>query len=211
MVHGDLKPGNILLDANLQSKLSDFGISRLLLESSVTGSDAHYTSRPMGTPAYMDPEFFATGELTPQSDTYSFGVTIMRLLTGRAPLRLIRTVREALNDDDLQSVLDHSAGDWPLVHVEQLAHIALQCTELSKQRRPDLEHDVWEVIEPMKKEAHSPLSQSFRSICSAIETATPSYFLCPISQVLQVRKVLPLSQNIATFSLQIHKLKVAKF
>uniref|UniRef100_A0A0E0IW20 Protein kinase domain-containing protein n=1 Tax=Oryza nivara TaxID=4536 RepID=A0A0E0IW20_ORYNI len=189
VVHGDLKPGNILLDANLQSKLSDFGISRLLLESSVTGSDAHYTSRPMGTPAYMDPEFFATGELTPQSDTYSFGVTIMRLLTGRAPLRLIRTVREALNDDDLQSVLDHSAGDWPLVHVEQLAHIALQCTELSKQRRPDLEHDVWEVIEPMKKEAHSPLSQSFRSICSAIETATPSYFLCPISQVLQVRKV----------------------
>lgn len=183
VVHGDLKPGNILLDANLQSKLSDFGISRLLLESSVTGSDAHYTSRPMGTPAYMDPEFFATGELTPQSDTYSFGVTIMRLLTGRAPLRLIRTVREALNDYDLQSVLDHSAGDWPLVHVEQLAHIALQCTELSKQRRPDLEHDVWEVIEPMKKEAHSPLSQSFRSICSAIETATPSYFLCPISQV----------------------------
>uniref|UniRef100_A0A0D9XM56 RING-type E3 ubiquitin transferase n=1 Tax=Leersia perrieri TaxID=77586 RepID=A0A0D9XM56_9ORYZ len=188
VVHGDLKPGNILLDANLQSKLSDFGISRLLLESSVTGSNAHYTSRPMGTPAYMDPGFFATGELTPQSDTYSFGVTIMRLLTGRAPLRLIRTVQEALNGDDLQSVLDHSAGDWPLVHVEQLARIALQCTELSKQMRPDLEHDVWKVLEPMRKEAFSPLCQFFRSVLSeyssAFVTATPSYFLCPISQVI---------------------------
>ncbi|KAG2583558.1 hypothetical protein PVAP13_6KG216500 [Panicum virgatum] len=89
VVHGDLKSGNILLDANLRSKVSDFGISHILLESSVTGSDAHFTSQPMGTPAYMDPEFFGTGELTPQSDTYSFGVTILRLLTGRAPLRLI--------------------------------------------------------------------------------------------------------------------------
>ncbi|KAL5231876.1 hypothetical protein ABZP36_030652 [Zizania latifolia] len=187
VVHGDLKPGNILLDANLLSKLSDFGISRFLLESSVTGNEAHFTSMPMGTPAYMDPEFFATGELTPQSDTYSFGVTIMRLLTGRAPLRLIRTVQEALSKGDLQSVLDHSAGDWPLVQVEQIARIALQCTELSKQSRPDLERDVWKVLQPMKKEAPSPLlSQSFRSVFGESNSAiaVPSYFLCPISQVV---------------------------
>lgn len=186
VVHGDLKPGNILLDANLLSKLSDFGISRLLLDSSITGSDAHFTSHPMGTPAYMDPEFFATGELTPQSDTYSFGVIILRLLTGRVPLRLIRVVKEALDNNDLQSVLDHSAGDWPLVHSEQLARIGLQCTELSRQRRPDLEHDVWRVVEPMRMEAPSPLSLSFRSVFSESSRAiaTPSYFLCPISQVV---------------------------
>ncbi|TVU31785.1 hypothetical protein EJB05_23486, partial [Eragrostis curvula] len=154
VVHGDLKPGNILLDANLLSKLSDFGISRVLLESSVTGSDAHFTSQPMGTPAYTDPEFFGTGELTRQSDTYSFGVTILRLLTGRAPLRLVRLVQEALNDDDLHSVLDHSAGEWPLVQAEQLARIGLQCTDISRQN-----------------ESTSPV-------------ATPSYFLCPISQVV---------------------------
>ncbi|XP_062206178.1 U-box domain-containing protein 33-like isoform X2 [Phragmites australis] len=186
VVHGDLKPGNILLDANLLSKLSDFGISRLLLESSVTGSDAHFTSQPMGTPAYMDPEFFGTGELTPQSDTYSFGITILRLLTGRAPLRLTRVVQKALNDDDLRSVLDHSAGDWPLVKAEQLARIGLRCTELSRQKRPDLERDVWRVVQPMIEEAPSPLSQSFRSVSSESGTAltTPSYFLCPISQVI---------------------------
>ncbi|KAL6906439.1 hypothetical protein ACP4OV_004040 [Aristida adscensionis] len=161
VVHGDLKPGNILLDANLLSKLSDFGISRLLLESSVTGSDAHFTAQPMGTPAYMDPEFFGTGELTPQSDTYSFGVTILRLLTGRAPLRLIRMVQEALKNDDLHSVLDHSAGDWPLVQAEQLARIGLWCTELSRHKRPDLEHDVWMVVQPMLRQAPSPLLESF--------------------------------------------------
>ncbi|CAD6211969.1 unnamed protein product [Miscanthus lutarioriparius] len=186
VVHGDLKPGNILLDANLVSKLSDFGISRLLLESSVTGSEAHFTTQPMGTPAYMDPEFFGTGELTPQSDTYSFGITILRLLTGRAPLRLTRVVQEALNDNDLHSVLDHSAGEWPLVQAEQLARIGLQCSELSRQKRPDLELNVWRVVQPMRKEAPSPLSQSFRSIFneSSRAVATPSYFLCPISQVV---------------------------
>lgn len=186
VVHGDLKPGNILLDANLLSKVSDFGISHILLESSVTGSDAHFTSQPMGTPAYMDPEFFGTGELTPQSDTYSFGVTILRLLTGRAPLRLIRVVQGALNDDDLHSVLDHSAGEWPLGQAEQLARIGLQCSELSRQKRPDLQRNVWRVIDPMVKEAPAPLSQSFRSMFSESSRAvtTPSYFLCPISQVV---------------------------
>ena len=177
VVHGDLKPGNILLDANLLSKVSDFGISHILLESSVTGSDAHFTSQPMGTPAYMDPEFFGTGELTPQSDTYSFGVTILRLLTGRAPLRLIRVVQGALNDDDLHSVLDHSAGEWPLGQAEQLARIGLQCSELSRQKRPDLQRDVWRVIDPMVKEAPAPLSQSFRSMFSESSRAvTPTSF-----------------------------------
>jgi serine/threonine protein kinase len=187
VVHGDLKPGNILLDANLVSKLSDFGISRLLLESSATGSEAHFTTQPMGTPAYMDPEFFGTGELTPQSDTYSFGITILRLLTGRAPLRLARVVQQAVSDNDLRSVLDHSAGEWPLAQAEQLARIGLRCSELSKEKRPDLELDVWRVVQPMKKEAPSRLSQSFRSISdgSGRAAATPSYFLCPISQVTQ--------------------------
>jgi serine/threonine protein kinase len=191
VVHGDLKPGNILLDANLVSKLSDFGISRLLLESSVTGSEAHFTTQPMGTPAYMDPEFFGTGELTPQSDTYSFGITILRLLTGRAPLRLTRVVQEAVNDNDLRSVLDHSAGECPLVQAEQLVRIGLQCSELSRQKRPDLELDVWRVVQSMKKEAPSPLSQSFRSIFneSSRAVATPSYFLCPISQVIQSENI----------------------
>jgi serine/threonine protein kinase len=175
----------------LVSKLSDFGISCLLLESSVTGSEAHFTTQPMGTPAYMDPEFFGTGELTPQSDTYSFGITILRLLTGRAPLRLTRVVQEAVNDNDLRSVLDHSAGEWPLVQAEQLARIGLQCSELSRQKRPDLELDVWRVVQSMKKEAPSPLSQSFRSIFneSSRAVATPSYFLCPISQVIQSENI----------------------
>ncbi|TVU02914.1 hypothetical protein EJB05_51565, partial [Eragrostis curvula] len=187
VVHGDLKPGNILLDANLLSKLSNFGISRVLLESSVTGSDAHFTSQPMGTPAYTDPEFFGTGELTRQSDTYSFGVTILRLLTGRAPLRLVRLVKEALNDDDLHSVLDHSAGEWPLVQAEQLARIGLQCTDISRQKRPDLERDVWKAVQLLLKEASTPyLLQFSRSTFSESTSpvATPSYFLCPISQVV---------------------------
>ncbi|XP_024996113.1 U-box domain-containing protein 33-like isoform X5 [Cynara cardunculus var. scolymus] len=84
IVHGDLKPANLLLDKNLVSKLSDFGICRVL---SQTEFSSNYTSlccrtSPKGTFVYMDPEFISTGELTSKSDTYSFGIILLRLLTG---------------------------------------------------------------------------------------------------------------------------------
>jgi serine/threonine protein kinase len=55
VVHGDLKPANILLDVNLVSKLSDFGISRHLLQSSPNNTTMYLTMHPMGTLQYMDP------------------------------------------------------------------------------------------------------------------------------------------------------------
>ena len=55
VVHGDLKPANILLDVNLVSKLSDFGISRLLIQSSTNSTTLYHTMHPVGTPLYMDP------------------------------------------------------------------------------------------------------------------------------------------------------------
>lgn len=82
-----LKPSNILLDANLVTKLSDFGICRVLScqeDSSNNNSTKFWiTSFAKGTFTYMDPEFFGTGEVTSKSDVYSFGIVLLRLLTGR--------------------------------------------------------------------------------------------------------------------------------
>jgi len=80
IIHRDIKPGNILLSKDGETKVSDFGAAfqqRQGLETSqMTG---------VGSPAYMSPEQIRMEKLNQQTDIYSLGVTMFRLLTGRLP------------------------------------------------------------------------------------------------------------------------------
>ncbi|KAG5251565.1 U-box domain-containing protein [Salix suchowensis] len=180
IVHGDLKPANILLDENFVTKLSDFGICRLLYHKE--GSSNNTTicrTDPKGTFTYMDPEFLSTGELTPKSDVYSFGIILLRLLTAREALGITKDVQSALDKGNLKTILDPLAGDWPFVQAEQLAHLALWCCELSRKNRPDLVSEVWRVLEPMRASCGG---SSFFQLGSEEHFQPPSYFICPIFQ-----------------------------
>ncbi|KAG8653562.1 hypothetical protein MANES_05G033900v8 [Manihot esculenta] len=182
IVHGDLKPANVLLDANFVSKLSDFGICRLLCQNE--GSSGNTTicckTNPKGTFGYMDPIFLISGELTPMSDVYSFGIILLRLLTGRSTLMRIREeVQCALDKGNLKILLDPSAGDWPYVQAEQLAHLAVRCCEMNRENRPDLASEVWRVLEPLRASCGG--SSSFR-LGSKELSQPPQYFICPIFQ-----------------------------
>ncbi|KQK00721.1 hypothetical protein BRADI_3g51397v3 [Brachypodium distachyon] len=185
VVHGDLKPANILLDANLVSKLGDFGICRFLTQSNASATTTlHRTTTPRGTFAYMDPELLSTGEITPRSDVYSFGIIILQLLTGRPPQKIAEVVEDAVVNRDLHSILDPSAGSWPFVQANQLAHLGLRCAEMSRRRRPDLARDVWMVVEPLMKAASLTAGRPTFAAASRGEASTPSYFVCPIFQEL---------------------------
>ncbi|XVE77149.1 hypothetical protein DITRI_Ditri13aG0038200 [Diplodiscus trichospermus] len=175
IVHGDLKPANILLDANFVTKLSDFGICRLLSNNTTVCC----RTDPKGTFAYMDPEFLATGELTPKADVYSFGVILLRLLTGKQAVGITKEVQYALDKGNLKNLLDPLAGDWPFVQAEQLANLALRCCEMNRKSRPDLSTDVWRVLEPMR--ASCGCSSSFK-LGSEEYYQPPPFFICPIFQ-----------------------------
>ncbi|EEF50536.1 receptor protein kinase, putative [Ricinus communis] len=181
IVHGDLKPANILLDSNFVSKLSDFGICRLLSQTEDSSNNTTICCRtdPKGTFAYMDPEFLASGELTPKSDVYSFGIILLRLLTGRPALGITKEVQYALDKGNLKILLDPLAGDWPFVQAEQLAHLALRCSEMNRKSRPDLVSEVWRVLEPMKASCGG--SSCFQ-LGSEEHCQPPPYFICPIFQ-----------------------------
>ena len=82
VIHRDIKPGNILLSEGGETKVSDFGASFQQRTAQETTQIAG-----VGSPAYMSPEQIRMEALTQQTDIYSLGVTMYRLLTGRLPFR----------------------------------------------------------------------------------------------------------------------------
>src|SRR6185437_2007155 len=81
VVHRDLKPDNLLLDASGALKVADFGIARV-----AEGTKLTEDGRTVGTPAYMSPEqATASATLDARSDLYSAGVILYEALTGRNP------------------------------------------------------------------------------------------------------------------------------
>ncbi|KAH9604112.1 hypothetical protein KSS87_010452, partial [Heliosperma pusillum] len=184
IIHGNLKPHNVLLDDNLSCKLTDFSISNV---ASYTETKSERVARIYSTVKnctmkYIDPSFLTTGELTPKSDVYSFGIILLRLLTGLSSVGIANNVKNALVRDDLDSVLDPSAGDWPLVYAVLIARLGLSCCDLNPENRPDLESDVMRVLQPM-----NALETGFGQGLSIINPTSehseqpPHHFRCPIS------------------------------
>ncbi|XP_028800494.1 U-box domain-containing protein 32 isoform X2 [Neltuma alba] len=178
IIHGNLKPSKILLDVNFVAKLCDLGISSLVQRSGHSADSNTTVDKGNESLVYVDPEFLLTGKLTPESDVYSFGIILLQLLTGRPLSGIVRDTKCALEKENLKAVLDTSAGEWPLYQVEQLAYLALRCSEKTPLNRPDLLSEIWSALGPLRT---SCSNMSLFSTSKKLHRP-PSHFVCPIFQ-----------------------------
>jgi eukaryotic-like serine/threonine-protein kinase len=115
VIHRDLKPGNILVTADGEPKLLDFGISKVLAADPAESTDSTAFSRAM-TPQYASPEQMRGAPVTVASDVYSLGLLLYELLTGRRPYTL-----DASTLQEIDRIVCTQEPPRPSTHRRELA------------------------------------------------------------------------------------------
>lgn len=144
IIHRDMKSSNVLLDENLEARVSDFGMARLM-----SAMDTHLSvSTLAGTPGYVPPEYYQSFRCSTKGDVYSYGVVLLELLTGKRP-----TDSPDFGDNNLVGWVKQHAKlrisdvfdpelmkEHPALEIELLQHlkVAVACLDDRAWRRPTM-------------------------------------------------------------------------
>ncbi|KAF8028696.1 hypothetical protein BT93_E1371 [Corymbia citriodora subsp. variegata] len=142
IIHRDLKASNILLDDDMNPKISDFGMARIFGDKQI---DAN-TNRVAGTYGYMAPEYAMEGIFSMKSDVYSFGVLVLEIMSGRKNSRshvtkigqtLLALAWDLWSQDRALDLVDASLEQWyDADRVLKCIHIGLLCVQEDAENRP---------------------------------------------------------------------------
>ncbi|KAG7594220.1 Protein kinase-like domain superfamily, partial [Arabidopsis thaliana x Arabidopsis arenosa] len=144
VLHRDIKASNILLDADLNGRLGDFGLARFHNR----GENLEAT-HVVGTIGYMAPELTAMGVATTKTDVYAFGSFILEVVCGRRPVEpdrppeqmlLLKWVATCGKRDTLMDVVDSKLGDFKAEESKLLLKLGMLCSLSNPETRPSMRH-----------------------------------------------------------------------
>ncbi|KAG2409918.1 hypothetical protein LR48_Vigan01g086300 [Vigna angularis] len=164
VVHRDVKPSNVLIDADLQPKLGDFGLARTY-EHGINPQ----TTSVVGTLGYMAPELTKTGKARTSTDVYGYGVLILEVACGRRPIEpqknpeelvLVDWVRDLHHRGQICRAIDPSLYEYDKDEAQLVLSLGLLCSHPNPHYRPNMRRIVQFlmgeiILSPLPPDIHS--------------------------------------------------------
>ncbi|CAH1419858.1 unnamed protein product [Lactuca virosa] len=142
IIHRDVKSSNVLLDSDMNPKISDFGLAKLYDDKKT-----HMSTRVAGTIGYLAPEYAMLGHLTEKADVFGFGVVALEIISGRSnsdsfsedeKIHLLEWSWNLHEGNRELELVDEELSEFDENEVKRVIKVALLCTQTSPTSRPSM-------------------------------------------------------------------------